>query len=95
MCTFPSIPPQKFIHERTESKEQEDNSDWEKILANHVSEKKLTFGIYNEMLTMTTTKKAPNKPIQKWVKHLTRHFSPKMQSQWPVNTRKCKSIITY
>ena len=48
-------------------------SEWEKIIANEVTDKQLISKIYNQLLQLNSRK--INDPIKKWVKELNRHFS--------------------
>lgn len=47
--------------------------EWEKIFANHLSDKDLVFRIYKNSYNSTTKK--TNNLIKKWTKYLTRQFS--------------------
>ena len=48
-------------------------SEWEKIIANEVTDKQLISRIYKQLLQLNSRK--INDPIKKWPKELNRHFS--------------------
>lgn len=50
---------------------------WEKIFANHISDKDLVCRIY--LKTLTTQQQKINNPILKWAKELNRDFSKDIQ----------------
>ena len=57
----------------TISKVKRQPSDWEKIIANEVTDKILISKIYKQLLQLNSRK--INDPIKKWAKELNQHFS--------------------
>ena len=55
------------------SKVKKQLSEWEKIIANETTDKRLISKIYKQLIQFHTRK--TNNPIKKWEKDLNRHFS--------------------
>ena len=47
-------------------------TEWEKIFANNMTDKRLIYSIYKQCIQLSIRK--PNKLIKKWVEELNRHF---------------------
>ena len=67
-----------FLHKKgTVSKVKRQPSEWEKIIANGVTDKQLISKLYRELLQLNSRK--INDPTKKWAKELNRHFSKDIQ----------------
>ena len=71
------------IAKETISKVKRQPSEWEKILANKTTDKRLISEIYKQIIQLKTRK--TNNPIKKWGKDLT-DISPKKTYRWLRNT---------
>ena len=72
-----------FTAKETISKVKRQPSEWEKILANKTTDKRLISEIYKQIIQLKTRK--TNNPIKKWGKDLT-DISPKKTYRWLTNT---------
>jgi len=60
-------------------------SEWEKIIVNETTDKRLISKIYRQLIQVNTRK--TNNPVKKWTTDLNRHFSKKT-CRWLTNTGK-------
>ena len=70
------------IAKETISKVKRQPSEWEKIIANEITDKGLISKTFKQLIQLNTRK--ANYPIKKWEKDLNRHFSK--EDRWLTNT---------
>ena len=67
----------------TVNKTKRQLTEWEKIFANGISDKRLVSKIYKYLVKYNTQRK--NNPIKKWTEDMNRHFC-KEDIRWPTDT---------
>ena len=66
-------------------------SEWEKIIANETTDRRLIFKIYKQLIQLNARK--TNNPIKKWEKDLNRHFSKVVIQMAKKDMNRCSILL--
>ena len=73
------------------SKVKTQPSEWEKIIANKITDKGLIFKVYKQFIQLNTIK--TNTPIKKWGNDLDRHFSKEDLQMANKHMKRCSILL--
>ena len=66
-------------------------TEWEKIIANETTDKRLISKIYKQLRQLNARKS--NNPIKKWEKDLNRHFSKEDTQMANKHMKRCSTLL--
>ena len=80
-----------FAQQRKLSKVKRQPSEWEKIIANETTDKRLISKIYKQLIQLNARKS--NNPIKKWEKDLNRHFTKEDIQIANKHMKRCSTLL--